>query len=48
MSAEKRNALGRGLSALLNDSVSVLPNKSEIGTSPEVNRMGSVNEIRIS
>src|ERR1700712_3980938 len=48
MSAEKRNALGRGLSALLNDSVSVLPNKNEIGTSPEVNSMGSVNEIRIS
>jgi ParB family chromosome partitioning protein len=48
MSAEKRNALGKGLSALLNDSVSVLPNKNEIGTSPEVNSMGSVNEIRIS
>jgi len=28
MSAEKRNALGKGLSALLNDSVNVLPNKN--------------------
>jgi ParB family chromosome partitioning protein len=48
MSAEKRNALGRGLSALLNDSVSVLPNKNEYAGSPEVSSMGSVNEIRIA
>jgi len=48
MSAEKRNALGKGLSALLNDSVSVLPNKNEIGTSADVNGMGSVNEIKIA
>jgi ParB family chromosome partitioning protein len=48
MSAEKRNALGKGLSALLNDSVSVLPNKNEIGTSSDVNAMGSVNEIKIA
>jgi len=48
MSAEKRNALGKGLSALLNDSVSVLPNKNEIGTSADVNAMGSVNEIKIA
>ncbi|MBV8390243.1 MAG: ParB/RepB/Spo0J family partition protein [Mucilaginibacter sp.] len=48
MSAEKRNALGRGLGALLNDSVSVLPNKNEIGTSSDVNPMGSVNEIKIA
>jgi ParB family chromosome partitioning protein len=47
MSAEKRNALGRGLSALLNDSVNVAPNKSEIGTSADVS-MGSVNEIKIA
>ncbi|HTD41999.1 MAG TPA: ParB/RepB/Spo0J family partition protein [Mucilaginibacter sp.] len=47
MSAEKRNALGRGLSALLNDSVSVLPDKNEIGTSADVS-MGSVNEIKIA
>lgn len=48
MSAEKRNALGKGLSALLNDSVNVLPNKNEIGTSSDVNGMGSVNEIKIA
>ena len=48
MSAEKRNALGKGLSALLNDSVNVLPNKNDMGSSPEVNSMGSVNEIKIS
>jgi ParB family chromosome partitioning protein len=48
MSAEKRNALGKGLSALLNDSVNVLPNKNEIGTSSDVNAMGSVNEIKIA
>ncbi|HEY8999839.1 MAG TPA: ParB/RepB/Spo0J family partition protein [Mucilaginibacter sp.] len=48
MSAEKRNALGKGLSALLNDSVNVLPNKNEIGTSTEANAMGSVNEIKIA
>ena len=48
MSAEKRNALGKGLSALLNDSVSVMPDKGRpMGSSPEVNDMGSVNEIRI-
>ncbi|MFI5161789.1 MAG: ParB/RepB/Spo0J family partition protein [Sphingobacteriales bacterium] len=48
MSAEKRNALGRGLSALLDDSVNVLPNKNEYTGSAEVNPMGSVNEIKIS
>ncbi|MGN6640514.1 MAG: ParB/RepB/Spo0J family partition protein [Mucilaginibacter sp.] len=48
MSAEKRNALGKGLSALLNDSVNVLPNKNNVSTSPELNPMGSVNEIKIA
>src|SRR6201996_8364410 len=48
MSAEKRNALGKGLSALLNHSVNVNPNKNEISTGPEVNSMGSVNEIKIA
>ncbi len=48
MSAEKRNALGRGLSALLNDSVNVLPNKNEYTGGPDVSSMGSVNEIRIA
>src|ERR1700759_2730744 len=48
MSAEKRNALGKGLSALLNDSVNVLPNKNEAISGSEINPMGSVNEIKIS
>src|ERR1700761_2806187 len=49
MSAEKRNALGKGLSALLNDSVNVMPDKNKaVATSPEVNDMGSVNEIKIA
>ena len=53
MSAEKRNALGRGLGALLNDdSVSVAPGKPKsVADSPQVtnhNHIGSVNEIRIA
>lgn len=40
--------MGRGLSALLNDSVNVLPNKNEFGSSSEMNAMGSVNEIKIA
>lgn len=51
MSAEKRKALGKGLSALLNDSDNVLPYKrsdSNVSTPPEVNNMGSVNEIKIA
>jgi ParB family chromosome partitioning protein len=52
MSAEKRNALGRGLSALLNDSADVVPNNrttnNDVANKPQVNDMGSVNEIRIS
>jgi ParB family chromosome partitioning protein len=54
MSSEKRNALGKGLSALLNDSVNVQPyqNKAkqqEASTSAaEVNSLGSVNEIRLA
>ena len=48
MSAEKRNALGRGLSALLNDSVNVLPNKGEYPGGQEIGSMGSVNDIRIA
>jgi ParB family chromosome partitioning protein len=51
MSAEKRNALGKGLSALLNDSENVLPYKktNNIGNAAsEVNGLGSVNEIKIS
>ncbi|HEY9197534.1 MAG TPA: ParB/RepB/Spo0J family partition protein [Mucilaginibacter sp.] len=54
MSSERRNALGKGLSALLNDSVNVQPyqgkNKREEASAPaaEVNSLGSVNEIRLS
>jgi ParB family chromosome partitioning protein len=48
MSAEKRNALGRGLSALLNDSENVQPNKNNVSTGAEVNGLGTVNEIKIS
>lgn len=59
MSAEKRKALGKGLSALLNDSEDVLPYKKStanngsfnaaVNTSAaEVNPLGSVNEIKIA
>src|SRR5665213_3010612 len=48
MSAEKRNALGKGLSALLNDSVNVLPNKNATISSAEIGSVGSVNDIKIS
>ncbi|EHQ25352.1 ParB/RepB/Spo0J family partition protein [Mucilaginibacter paludis] len=49
MSAEKRNALGRGLGALLNNSEDKVPNtKGQVASSPQVNDMGSVNEIKIS
>src|ERR1700710_2560628 len=54
MSVEKRKALGKGLSALLNDSESVLPNKNnynqpkDVSSSPGVNSMGSVNDVKIS
>src|SRR5258708_38350796 len=53
MSAEKRNALGRGLSALLNDSESVNQNnsnnnKTNVSSGAEVDSLGSVNEIKLS
>jgi ParB family chromosome partitioning protein len=48
MSTEKRNALGKGLSALLNDSVNVLPDKNSGISSPGVNSLGSINEVKIS
>ena len=50
MSAEKRRALGKGLSALLNDSDDVLPykrNSNTVTTEHEVNSPGSVNEIML-
>ncbi|WP_295799755.1 ParB/RepB/Spo0J family partition protein [Mucilaginibacter sp.] len=54
MTGEKRNALGRGLSALLKDSESVNHNqnnntdKNNAASSPEVNNLGSINEIKLS
>jgi len=48
MSAEKRNALGRGLSALLNDSENVYTNKSSVAQGSEVASLGSVNDIKLS
>jgi len=48
MSAEKRNALGRGLSALLNDSENGQPTKNNVSSGPEVNNLGSVNEIKLA
>ncbi len=50
MSTEKRNALGRGLSALLNDSENVQSNKTNVSApaSVETNSLGSVNEIKLT
>jgi ParB family chromosome partitioning protein len=48
MSTEKRNALGKGLSALLNDSEDVNANKSNKSVSHEFSGLGSVNEIKLS
>ena len=52
MSAEKRNALGRGLGALLNDSVNVNTNNTKPAVAAEAapvfNELGSVNEIKIA
>jgi len=48
MSMEKRKALGRGLSALLNDSETVSTAKSTTSPAPEVNNLGSVNDIKLS
>jgi ParB family chromosome partitioning protein len=50
MSTEKRNALGRGLSALLNDSDNVPTNnnRNNVSSGPEVNDLGSVNEIKLA
>jgi ParB family chromosome partitioning protein len=50
MSVEKRNALGRGLSALLNDSDTVIHNNNR-STAPapvEINNPGSINEIKLA
>ncbi|AMR31345.1 chromosome partitioning protein ParB [Mucilaginibacter sp. PAMC 26640] len=50
MSSEKRNALGKGLSALLNDSPSVNQNKNSgpSGSVTETNSLGAIGEVKIS
>ena len=50
MSVEKRNALGRGLSALLNDSETVNHNnnRSTATAAAEISSPGSVNEIKLA
>ena len=48
MSTEKRNALGRGLSALLNDNENTNTNKNNVSSGPEVNSLGSVNDIKLT
>ena len=48
MSTEKRNALGRGLSALLNDTDNVHPSKNNGSREAETINPGSVNEIQLS
>jgi ParB family chromosome partitioning protein len=51
MSLDKKRGLGKGLSALLDDSTHVNSHANisrPISTSPEINDAGSINEIRIS
>lgn len=51
MSAEKKRVLGKGLSALLDDTSHVNHNHhrpAAVSDSPEVNSLGSVNEIKIN
>lgn len=49
MSNEKRNALGKGLSALLNDTPDVRTDRpAAVSSNNEVNGLGSVNEIKIA
>ncbi|RVU01524.1 ParB/RepB/Spo0J family partition protein [Mucilaginibacter limnophilus] len=50
MSAEKRKALGKGLSALLNDSVEVNQNKrsTPVSEPSETAGLGSISEIKIN
>lgn len=48
MSTEKRNALGRGLSALLNDSENVYTNKNNVAQAPQVNSPGTISEINLT
>jgi len=48
MSAEKRNALGRGLSALLNDSENVNQPKTSVSSQGEIANPGSISDIKLA
>jgi len=48
MSAEKRNALGRGLSALLNDNENVHQAKSSVSNQGDVTNPGSISDIKLT
>ena len=48
MSLERKKVLGKGLSALLDDSVYINHSRSSVATSPEVNDAGSINEIALA
>jgi len=48
MSAEKRNALGRGLSALLNDNENIYQSKTSVSNQGEVPSPGSISDIQLT
>lgn len=48
MSAEKRNALGRGLSALLNDNENVHQAKTSVSSHGDVTSPGSISDIKLA
>ncbi|MBS7564208.1 ParB/RepB/Spo0J family partition protein [Mucilaginibacter sp. Bleaf8] len=49
MSVDKKKALGKGLSALLNDTAEVLPHRQKpVATETVTNGLGAVSEIKIS
>ena len=48
MSAEKRNALGRGLSALLNDNENIHQTKTSVSSQGDATNPGSISDIRLT
>src|ERR1700733_9094433 len=48
MSAEKRNALGRGLSALLNDNENINQTKPSVSNQGEAISLGSISDIKLA
>jgi ParB family chromosome partitioning protein len=48
MSAEKRNALGRGLSALLNDSENINQSKTSVSGGGEFVNPGSISDVKLT